>query len=275
TRMPFGQLMQIGNAFNKVQDSLSFFIDAYQSIASWRAVTLRLTQFTEAVDHLDERVAAITQLRREPAARPVIQNLEIDRPDGMALLRGLDLSLDRGDSLLIAGASGTGKSTLLRTLAGVWPYARGVVQLPGAAVLFVPQRPYLPIGTLREALLYPQRSTLDDAVLQQALRDVGLERFAEALDTVEDWAQTLSGGEQQRIAFARILLRQPKWLFLDEASSALDEPSELALYRLIRQRLPDTAIVSVGHRSTLRAFHERQLQLDGIGGWQLSAMAAV
>lgn len=275
TRMPFGQLMQIGNAFNKVQDSLSFFIDAYQSIASWRAVTLRLTQFTEAVDHLDERVAAITQLRREPAARPVIQNLEIDRPDGMALLRGLDLSLDRGDSLLIAGASGTGKSTLLRTLAGVWPYARGVVQLPGAAVLFVPQRPYLPIGTLREALLYPQRSTLDDAVLQQALRDVGLERFAEALDTVEDWAQTLSGGEQQRIAFARILLRQPQWLFLDEASSALDEPSELALYRLIRQRLPDTAIVSVGHRSTLRAFHERQLQLDGIGGWQLSAMAAV
>ncbi|MDS4070063.1 MAG: ABC transporter ATP-binding protein/permease [Candidatus Competibacter sp.] len=273
TRMPFGQLMQIGNAFGKVQDSLSFFIDAYQSIAAWRAVTLRLTQFTEAVDGLDERVAAIARVRREIAAQPATRDLEIDRPDGMALLRGLDLSLERGDSLLIAGVSGAGKSTLLRTLAGVWPYARGVVGLPDAEVLFVPQRPYLPIGTLRDALLYPQRAVLDDAVLRQTLCDVGLGRFADALDTGEDWAQTLSGGEQQRVAFARILLRRPKWLFLDEASSALDEPSEQALYRLIRERLPETALASVGHRGTLRAFHDRQLRLDGQGGWQLTATA--
>ncbi|MDS4040425.1 MAG: ATP-binding cassette domain-containing protein, partial [Candidatus Competibacter sp.] len=188
-------------------------------------------------------------------------------------LRGLDLSLERGDSLLIAGVSGAGKSTLLRTLAGVWPYARGVVGLPDAEVLFVPQRPYLPIGTLRDALLYPQRAVLDDAVLRQTLCDVGLGRFADALDTGEDWAQTLSGGEQQRVAFARILLRRPKWLFLDEASSALDEPSEQALYRLIRERLPETALASVGHRGTLRAFHDRQLRLDGQGGWQLTATA--
>ena len=139
TRMPFGQLMQIGNAFGKVQDSLSFFIDAYQSIAAWRAVTLRLTQFTEAVDGLDERVAALTQARRERAAQPATRDLEIDRPDGMGLLRGLDLSLDQRDSLLITGTTGAGKSTLLRTLAGVWPYVRGTVYLPEAEVLFVPQ----------------------------------------------------------------------------------------------------------------------------------------
>ncbi|MDG4562432.1 MAG: SbmA/BacA-like family transporter [Candidatus Competibacter sp.] len=139
TRMPFGQLMQIGNAFGKVQDSLSFFIDAYQSIAAWRAVTLRLTQFAEAVDGLDERVAALTQARRERAAQPATRDLEIDRPDGMGLLRGLDLSLDQRDSLLITGTTGAGKSTLLRTLAGVWPYVRGTVYLPEAEVLFVPQ----------------------------------------------------------------------------------------------------------------------------------------
>ncbi len=271
TRMPFGQLMQIGNAFGKVQDSLSFFIDAYQSIAAWRAVTLRLTQFTEAVDGLDERIVGITHVRHESAAQPALRNLDIDRPDGAALLNGLTLSLTRGDSLLIAGASGSGKSTLLRTLAGVWPYARGTVYLPDADVLFVPQRPYLPIGTLREALLYPKRAVLDDATLRQVLGDVGLGRLVDALDTTEDWAQTLSGGEQQRVAFARILLRQPKWLFLDEASSALDEPAEQVLYRLIRERLPETALVSVGHRGTLRAFHNRQLRLDGQGGWQLTA----
>ncbi len=137
--MPFGQLMQIGNAFGKVQDSLSFFIDAYQSIAAWRAVTLRLTQFAEAVDGLDERVAALTQARRERAAQPATRDLEIDRPDGMGLLRGLDLSLDQRDSLLITGTTGAGKSTLLRTLAGVWPYARGTVYLPEAEVPFVPR----------------------------------------------------------------------------------------------------------------------------------------
>ena len=274
TRMPFGQLMQIGNAFSKVQDSLSFFIDAYQSIAAWRAVTLRLTQFTDAVDGLDERMARVTQVRYESAAQPTIVALEIDRPDGAALLQELNLSLEQGGSLLIAGVSGSGKSTLLRTLAGVWPYARGTVRLPATDVLFVPQRPYLPIGTLREALLYPKRTVLDDATLRTVLRDVGLGRLVDLLDTVEDWAQTLSGGEQQRVAFARILLRQPKWLFLDEASSALDEPSEQVLYQLIRERLPKTAIVSVGHRSTLKSFHGRQLQLDGQGGWQL-AMTAV
>lgn len=274
TRMPFGQLMQIGNAFSKVQDSLSFFIDAYQSIAAWRAVTIRLTQFTEAVDGLDQRIAAVTQVRHEAASQPTTTALEIDRPDGAALLNGLDLTLQQGDSLLITGASGAGKSTLLRTLAGVWPYARGLVRMPAAEeVLFVPQRPYLPIGALREVLLYPKRAVLDDAALRSVLHEVGLSRLADALDTVEDWAQTLSGGEQQRIGFARILLRQPKWLFLDEASSALDEPSEQTLYCLLRERLPETAIVSIGHRSTLKAFHDRQLQLDGQGGWQLATLA--
>ena len=134
----------------------------------------------------------------------------------------------------------------------------------------MPQKPYLPIGTLREALLYPQQQTVSDDALQAVLAEVGLERLAGQLETVEDWQQTLSGGEQQRVAFARILLRRPRWLFLDEASSALDEPSEQQLYVLLRARLPDTAIVSVGHRSTLAAFHARHLRLDGRGGWQVA-----
>jgi len=274
-RLEFGLLTQTAGAFGRVQDSLSFFIDAYQNIAAWRAVTMRLTQFTAAVDELDERVTDISQVVRAHAPQPSVQALDIARPDGEPLLNGLDLQLAAGDSLLIHGASGSGKSTLLRTLAGVWPYARGRIELPSDGVLFVPQRPYLPIGTLREALLYPERKPIDDEQLQQVLHDVRLERLGTQLDTVEDWAQTLSGGEQQRIAFARILLRRPHWLFLDEASSALDEPSEQALYQLLRERLPHTAIVSVGHRSTLRAFHRNQLELDGHGGWHIAHAATV
>ena len=274
TKMPFGQLMQIGNAFNRVQDAMSFFIDSYQNIAAWRAVTLRLTQFTEALESLEARIDDISQVERSSAPRPQTETLGIRRPDSEALLDGLDLDLQPGESLLISGASGSGKSTLLRTLAGLWPYAKGRVRLPGDGVLFVPQKPYLPIGTLREALLYPQQQTVSDDALQAVLAEVGLERLAGQLETVEDWQQTLSGGEQQRVAFARILLRRPRWLFLDEASSALDEPSEQALYALLRARLPETTIVSIGHRSTLAAFHRRRLQLDGRGGWQLADVPA-
>lgn len=270
TRMPFGQLMQIGNAFGRVQDALSFFIDSYQNIAAWRAVTLRLTQFTEALEALEGRVQGLSKVEHTSAAHPETEGLSLARPDGELLLERLDFELRPGDTLLVTGASGSGKSTLLRTLAGLWPYASGRVRLPAEGVLFVPQRPYLPIGTLREALLYPVRSPMPDDTLRAVLADVGLDRLADQLDTIEDWQQTLSGGEQQRVAFARILLRRPRWLFLDEASSALDEPSEQQLYVLLRARLPDTAIVSVGHRSTLAAFHARHLRLDGRGGWQVA-----
>lgn len=194
---------------------------------------------------------------------------------GRTLLAGLDWQARIGERWCVIGRNATGKSTLLRALAGLWPFARGEVALAEPDALFVPQKPYLTIGPLREALLYPGLDRpVDDAELARALTDAGLESFAGRLDDEADWAQTLSGGEQQRIAFARILLRRPRWLFLDEASSALDEPSEQRLYRLLRERLPDTAIVSVGHRSTLKAFHDRQLQLGGDGGWTLAAAPA-
>ncbi len=274
TRMPIGKLSQIANAFGQVQNALSFFIDAYQSIASWRATTMRLTQFTEALDSLDARFAQASGFERSESPAPRAHGLRVDRPDGATLLDGLDFALRPGESVLLTGPSGSGKSTLLRVLAGLWPFGGGRVEMPRDGALFVPQKPYLPIGTLREALLYPSREPRDDADLGRVLGEVGLGRFAGELDRVEDWAQTLSGGEQQRIAFARILLRQPRWLFLDEASSALDEASEAKLYRLLRERLPGTAIVSVGHRSTLQAFHERRLALLGEGRWALEAVAA-
>ncbi|TCO83030.1 putative ATP-binding cassette transporter [Plasticicumulans lactativorans] len=271
-----GDLMQTASAFGRVQDALTFFMDAYKSIAAWRAVTDRLLGFVESLEQTSPRFAAANAVARPPAADALrIGALDVTRPDRRPLLAGLDLDLGPGTSLLITGPSGSGKSTLLRALAGLWPFARGEVALAEPDALFVPQKPYLTIGPLREALLYPGLDRpVDDAELARALTDAGLESFAGRLDDEADWAQTLSGGEQQRIAFARILLRRPRWLFLDEASSALDEPSEQRLYRLLRERLPDTAIVSVGHRSTLKAFHDRQLQLGGDGGWTLAAAPA-
>jgi putative ATP-binding cassette transporter len=193
-----------------------------------------------------------------------VEGVDIHLPDGRLLLSNVNLTVTAGETVLLGGASGSGKSTLIRAIAGIWPFGRGHVRLPAdARVLFLPQRPYLPIGTLRDVVSYPTPPAgVDDAALREALEAVGLTELAGRLDTAAHWAQQLSPGQQQRIAFARALIQKPDWLFLDEATSALDEMSEARLYRLVRERLPGTTVFSIGHRATLGAFHGRRLTLE-------------
>lgn len=269
-----GDVIQTAQAFGQVQDSLSFFRTSYDSFAQYRATLNRLAGF------LDANAAARDLPAIEPQPLPdgmEITGLDVSRPDGQALLRQLNLSLRPGQALLIKGPSGSGKTTLLRALAGLWPYAQGNVKRPlGAAALFLSQRPYLPLGALRDAVAYPGHAQPgDDARLAAALRQVNLGHLAGRLDEVADWSRILSIGEQQRVAFARVLFNRPAIVFLDEATSATDDGLEHMLYSLLRQDLPDCMLVSVGHRSTLDPFHTHRLALDGEGGWTMGAMDAV
>jgi putative ATP-binding cassette transporter len=257
-----GALMQTSQAFGQVQDSLSFIITAYTDIAEWRAVVLRLRGFERAL----ARVRAEAAVEGVRHGRGAGDGLTLDRvalalPGGRSLMENVSLDIHPGDTTLITGPSGAGKSTLFRAIAGIWPFGRGEVRLPrDGRVLFLPQKPYLPIGTLREVVSYPTPTTgFSDAQLGRALALVGLPELGARLDESAHWAQALSPGEQQRIAFARALLQKPDWLFLDEATSAVDEEIEAHLYGLLREHLPGTAVVSVGHRSTLRAYHARRL----------------
>ncbi len=265
-QMQLGGLLQTVNAFGKVQDALSFFIDNYTVFAEWRAVISRLEGFAE---HMNEIESAHDAKCITDGACVVADKLTVALPDGTVLAADLSLTVKAGESLLITGRSGAGKSTLLRTLAGIWPYGTGKVTRPTESVLFLPQKPYLPLGTLRQALIYPQtKSPLSDAQLRDILSQCRLEELRSRLDEFADWTQILSLGEQERIAFARVLVARPVWLFLDEATAALDEQTERHLYTLVRESLPETAIISVGHRSTLTAFHEKNLSLEG-GAWTM------
>jgi putative ATP-binding cassette transporter len=209
---------------------------------------------------------------RAEGAGPDLQarDLALALPQGKVLLAPTSLALERGEAVLVSGPSGAGKSTLFRALAGIWPYWHGRILLPkGARLLFLPQKPYLPIGALKHAVCYPaDAAARSDAEVAEALRAVGLEHFAQALARAENWAQLLSGGEQQRLAFARALLNKPDWLFLDEATAALPDDAQAALYGLLRERLPATTVVSIGHRASLAPFHTRRLV------WQGTALAA-
>lgn len=260
--IPLGALMQTSQAFGQVQDSLSFIVTSYTDIAEWRAVVLRLLGFERAL----ARVRAEAAVEGVHHGTGAAATLSLDRvnlalPGGRPLMEGVSFDIRPGDSTLISGPSGAGKSTLFRAIAGIWPFGRGDVRLPrDGRVLFLPQKPYLPIGRLREVVSYPTPlGGLDDAALREALQAVGLPDLVGRLDESAHWALALSPGEQQRIAFARALVQKPEWLFLDEATSALDEETEARLYALLRERLPGTTVVSVGHRSTLRAFHARRL----------------
>jgi putative ATP-binding cassette transporter len=264
-----GGLMQTAAAFGQVQDSLSFIISSYTDIAAWRAVVERLTGFQDALELARIQTAAGTGIRHADGNGRGLtaDGVELDLPSGTPLIADVNLSLRRGESILLSGPSGAGKSTLLRAFAGIWPFGHGEIGVPAnSRVLFLPQKPYLPIGTLREAVSYPMPpGGVDDDTLREALDEVGLPELANRLNESSHWTLQLSPGEQQRIAFARALVQKPDWLFLDEATSAVDEATEARLYRLLRERLPQTTLFSVGHRATLRPFHARHLfvQLDG------------
>lgn len=268
-QITLGDLNQTATAFGEVHDALSFFRNAYDDFASYRAILDRLTGL------LDANAAA----RALPAAEVEdgdlqIRDLTVRRPDDGVLVDDLGLELAAGSSLLVTGPSGGGKTTLLRSIAQLWPYTAGSVRRPvDDGSLFLPQQPYLPLGTLRDALAYPgPGSEMDDARAAELLRKVQLPQLIDRLDEVDDWARRLSPGEQQRLGFARVLVVQPKVVFLDEATSALDEGLEQSLYTLLREELPDLVIVSVGHRSSLRRFHDELLVLDSNGSWERSAL---
>lgn len=262
--MQLGGLMQTTSAFGRVQDALSYFVDSYDTIANLAAVVNRLAGFTE---HIEESTEVKDDIKRENTSKGnlTVEKLTVKLPDGRILIKNLSLELEQSKRLLVTGPSGCGKSTLLRTLAGIWFYSEGSINLPqGAKVLFLPQRPYLPLGTLRRALEYPSTENHDKARLSEVLATVGLEELADKLDSEDDWSRILSLGEQQRLAFARVLLSEPDFLFLDEATSALDEPREQEMYQMLREKLPQLAIVSVGHRSTLIKEHDTVLAIDSM-----------
>jgi vitamin B12/bleomycin/antimicrobial peptide transport system ATP-binding/permease protein len=262
-RIQLGGLMQIVSAFGQVQDALSFIVSSYTSIAEYEAVVARLAGF-------HGRVAAIAAAKNKEQPIAIhrggagieVGSLDLDLPGGAPLQRDIVLSGGAGAPVLITGPTGSGKSTLLRAIAGLWPFGRGRIRLAEGSVLFLPQRPYLPLGTLADALDYPGTGTRPSRdAMAAALRTVGLPRLVEQLDVDGNWAQRLSGGEQQRLGFARVLLERPDIVFLDEATSALDEAAELALYRMLRDADWNPTIVSVGHHRSLKQFHDAVVDL--------------
>jgi putative ATP-binding cassette transporter len=267
-----GQLIQISSAFGRVQDALSWFVDNYSTLAAWRATTDRLTSFEEHIARLTEASQAAQGAREAHTAAAgraqpgelQAQGLSLALPSGDMLLADLSLTARPGESVLLKGPSGSGKSTLFRAFAGIWPFARGHTQLPQGA-MFIPQRPYFPDGSLRDALAYPQpASDYSDAELKQSLSEALLPQLAERLDERDAWTQKLSGGEQQRLAIARVLLKKARWIFADEATSALDEAAEKTLYeRLLgHTRRVGGALVSIAHRPSVAGFHDRRWELE-------------
>jgi putative ATP-binding cassette transporter len=261
-----GVMMQTASAFGQVRTGLSFFVDNYTLLAELRAVLDRLKGLQAATDEKPER--AIDVVPEAGNTDVKADGLTLALPTGQPLLENLDLVLPHGRSTLISGASGSGKSTLFRALAGIWPFGRGHVRIPaGARVLFLPQKPYIPIGTLRDAVKYPdEHSTASDAEIVSALEAARLGQLTRRLDEDAHWTNILSGGEQQRLAVARALVFKPDWLFMDEATAALDEAAEAAVYAALKQRLPGTTLVSIGHRPSLRQWHDRRLDLQRASG---------
>ena len=269
--MQLGGLMQTGSAFNSVQTALSYFVNAYQSIAQYRAVVTRLSGFEDAI--AAARNVALTPpvvevLPRDNTNVIAIDRLKVRLPHGEPLVDADHITVAPGERVLVTGPSGAGKSTLFRAIAGIWPFGSGQVTVPeDAKVLLLPQRPYFPVASLAAALTYPARlGTFDDTRLADALIAVGLEEWADRLHEEAHWNRMLSLGEQQRLAIARVLLQEPDYVFLDEATASLDEPAEAMLYHLLQERLKGTTIVSIGHRSTLGAFHRRRVEVTPSDG---------
>jgi putative ATP-binding cassette transporter len=256
-----GVVMQTAQAFGQVQSALSFFIDNYTNVAELRAVMDRLKGLQTAIDEKPpENIIVSSEAGRADVGTSA---LDLALPTGQTLLKDLNLTLPKGAWTLISGSSGSGKSTLFRAMAGIWPFGHGRVLIPaGARVLFLPQKPYIPIATLRDAVKYPdERSTANDADVVQALEAARLGHLASRLDEEAHWSNIRSGGEQQRLAIARALVFKPDWLFLDEATASLDEANEAAVYSVLKERLPQATVVSIGHRPSLREWHATRLDL--------------
>jgi len=266
-QITLGDMVQTAQAFATLHDNLSFFRNAYDNFAAYRAVLNRLSGFNEAIDNAN---ALPSPAVSQQGSRVALEALSVHRPDGRLLLSEATLEIESGAPLLIRGRSGVGKTTLLRALAGLWPYCEGKVIRPSERVMFLSQKPYLPLGSLRDALYYPDAPPADDdQQARQVLQDIQLSQLVDRLDEPADWGHILSLGEQQRLAFGRLLLGRPQAAFLDEATSAMDEEMEDALYSLLRARLPQMVLVSVGHRSSLLVHHPRQLELYGEGRWAI------
>jgi putative ATP-binding cassette transporter len=253
-----GGLMQISSAFNQVQDALSFIISSYTEIAEYQSVVQRLSGFRARMDDIAAERQSPQPIEIEHEGTGIeVDTLDLNLPNGELLRPNISLAASPGEALLITGASGLGKSTLLRAISGLWPFGRGRIRVGDGRSLFLPQRPYLPLGTLADALAYPRSATEQPrGRLADALRAVGLPELVDRLGEEANWAQRLSIGEQQRLAFARVLLARPQIVFLDEATSALDEAAEISLYRLLREAPWQPTIVSVGHHGNLRRFHD-------------------
>ena len=268
-QIELGDLIQTAQAFGKVQSALSFFRNSYDDFAGYRAVLDRLTGFHTAIEQANQAANIVIQ----PTETAVeFENLTVNKPTGEALIKNLNLHLPQGSSLLIKGPSGSGKTTLLRTIAGLWAYSEGTVRCPQHDVLFLSQKPYLPQGRLIDALFYPQVAPegVDLAKAAQIMQQVQLGHLAEKLTQENDWTRVLSLGEQQRLSFARVLMHKPLAAFLDEATASMDEGLEDAMYRLLREELPQTTIISVGHRSTLQTHHQQHLLINPEDqSWQL------
>ncbi len=268
--MDFGDVTQSASAFSNISDSLSFFRNAYDQFASYRASIIRLYGMVEANQLSREMPSLETLPSTDGSLR--LDRVEVRTPDGSQLLDPLDLRLEPGDSMVVTGRSGAGKTTLLRSIAQMWPYTTGSVSRPmdGHETMFLSQLPYVPLGDLRTVVSYPAKSgEIVDEELQRALSKVALSHLNSRLNEEEDWAKVLSPGEQQRVAFARILLTRPKVVFLDEATSALDEGLEYVVYDLLRTELPDSIVVSVSHRPAVDRYHKQHLELLGDGAWRL------
>jgi vitamin B12/bleomycin/antimicrobial peptide transport system ATP-binding/permease protein len=264
-KLSLGALNQVGAAFNSVNESMNFFVTYYIGLADFKATLDRLTSFDDAIARA--QVLGSREPRIDFSASPTderrIESLSLSLPHGQPLIRVDNLALAAHEPTLLTGPSGSGKSTLFRAVAGIWPFGAGRIAEPKASLMLLPQRPYIPIGSLRAAIAYPASiDRFPDAAVRGALEAAGLASLAGQLDETDNWQMRLSGGEQQRLAIARALLAAPDWLFLDEATSALDEASEAAIYRSIAQRLPQTTLVSIGHNSTLSAFHKRRIEVS-------------
>jgi putative ATP-binding cassette transporter len=263
--LTLGGLMQISSAFGQVQSALSFFVTAYSSIADWKAVLDRLAGFEASIDWAEglDKTAPRVEFIADGGSGLHVEELAVGLPSGEEIVRLNGFKVEPGDRVLVTGPSGSGKTSLFRALGGVWPFGAGSIRIPkGESVLVLPQRPYIPLGTLRGALAYPGPETsFTQQQIEDVIEAVGLGDFRDQLDVTAYWADKLSGGEQQRLSIARALLQKPHWLFLDEATSALDEAAEAKLYQLLLDRLPNTAIISIGHRSSLVQFHDRFFEL--------------